>query len=107
MHTLLKTLASAPSEWLWALETDFQCGAAKGGKSSNSRLFFFRFQRYRFFRALFSSLSYALFVLRLASAKARAHLWVQPSRSAHSRHEITSHCMLKTTTCTKTFSSEY
>jgi hypothetical protein len=57
---------------LWALEPGFQCYAAKGGKSANSRFHFFRARRFhffrtrrfRFFRARFSSRPRALVGLR-------------------------------------------
>jgi hypothetical protein len=38
-HTLLKTLAFPPSEWLWVLEPGFDRGEAKGRNSANSRFF--------------------------------------------------------------------
>jgi hypothetical protein len=54
---------------LWSLEPGFQCYAAKGGKSANSRFHVFRARRFRFFRARFSLRPLLLFAFALAIAK--------------------------------------
>jgi hypothetical protein len=60
-NTLLKTLA----EWIWTLEPDIQCCAAKGGWSSN--LHFFALGA--FLKAVFLRTSVLFFATRLQARK--------------------------------------
>ncbi len=83
------------AKWLRALEPGFQCGAAKGGKSANSRFFSFMLGAFSFWRFLFFALPRS-FLRRAREHEMCKKAWRPPLNNIRSEPHWNSFSLIST-----------